>query len=133
MDARGTVRPFGGCTLEVVGPDSGGRDDGTVVVVVGGDIDAPEAAELESTLLGQIDAASLVVVDLGGAAHFGSRGLTALLRTQDAAARRGTRLHVSTGGRRHIRRPLEITGIDAIVPVFATVTDALAGSPLVRS
>ena len=74
-----------------------------------------------------------VVVDLGGAAHFGSRGLTALLRTQDAAARRGTRLHVSTGGRRHIRRPLEITGIDAIVPVFATVADALAGSPLVRS
>lgn len=128
MDARGTVRPFGGCTLQVLDPE-----DGAAVVVVGGDIDAPEAEELERALLGLLDDASLVVVDLGSAAHFGSRGLTALLRTQDAAARRGTRLHVSTGGRRHIRRPLEITGIDALVPVFPTRADALAGSPLVRS
>jgi anti-anti-sigma factor len=129
MDARvTTVRPFGGCTLEVRGPD-----DDVAVVVVGGDIDAPEAAELERTLLDLLDAAPLVVVDLGAVAHFGSRGLTTLLRTQDAAARRDVRLHVSTGGRRRVRRPLEITGIDAIVPVFATLADALAGSPLVRS
>ena len=126
MDARGTVRPFGGCTLEVVGPDAG-----ATVVVVGGDIDAPEAAELESTLLGLLDAASLVVVDLGGAAHFGSRGLTALLRTQMKSLER-TKARLSLDILNRIRAEADLLARFRLLTSLPGIGPIVAASLVIR-
>ena len=122
MDVLGTTtRPPCGITLQVRAPRSG-----AAVVAVAGEMDEVEAELLEHAV-GELAApVELVVIDLTGVAFFGSRGLAALVIAQDTAQRRGVRVHVATGeGNRRVVRPLQITGVDSVVPVFATVAEAL--------
>lgn len=128
MDVLGmTAHPACGIVLEVHGPEGG-----VATVSVTGEMDAAEALLLERAVLDLCAAPDglrpdLVVVDLGGVGFFGSRGLAALVIGHDAARRAGVRLRVATGeGNRRVRRPVEVTGVDTVVPVFATVAGALA-------
>ena len=96
-----------------------------------GDIDLVTAPELETELLDAAHSgARQVVVDLTEATFFDSSGVHALMRA-------GERLH-STGlqfaivcGNHVIKRILEITGVDQIFPVHATIENAIGpiGAP----
>lgn len=120
-----TPRPPCGITVGVRRPRPG-----AAVVAVAGEVDEAEAQLLERTVAGLDAGVALVVVDLAGVSFFGSRGLAALVLAQDAARRRGVRVHVATGeGNRRVVRPLQITGVDAVVPVFATAAEALGERP----
>lgn len=115
-------------------PEVRGPDGGVAVVLVRDEVDGPEAAMLERAVVDLCAAADrctpplvVVVIDLSAVSYFGSRGLAALVITRDAAIRRGVVLRVATGaGNRRVRRPIEITGIDTVLPVFDTLAQALA-------
>lgn len=96
-------------------------------IVVSGELDAAEAADVEAAAVGLLTGGTTaVVVDLGGVRYFGSRGLTALLRVQQAAVRSGVGLRVVTGeGNRPVIRPLTITGLDRELAVYPTLAAAL--------
>lgn len=97
-------------------------------LLVGGEIDSIEADALERSGIALLDGApELVVVDLGGVRYFGSRGMTALLRIQWAAAEVGAQLRVVTGAaNRPVIRPLTISGLDRELPLFPDVAAALS-------
>ncbi|MCX6462541.1 MAG: STAS domain-containing protein [Pseudonocardiales bacterium] len=116
------------CSGPSVGPEVRRLGSGVAVVAVRGEVDAPEAALLEGAVADACAAAAdLVVVDLSGVSNFSSRGLAALVIAHDVVTRHGVTLAIATGeGNRRVRRPLEITGLDTVLPVFATVGEALA-------
>jgi anti-sigma B factor antagonist len=99
---------------------------GTVVLAVYGDLDLHSADELGDRLVGAVErGASLLVVDLSGAAFVDSQGLGALLR--------GTRRLGPGEGRfrivvpaPEIRRLFEITSLDRVFPLDETREQALA-------
>ena len=96
-------------------------------LLVCGEIDSIEADALERSAIALLDSApDLVVVDLGEVRYFGSRGMTALLRIQWAAAEVGARLRVVTGAaNRPVIRPLTITGLDRELALFSDAAAAL--------
>lgn len=96
---------------------------------VSGEIDASEADALAAAGVDLLDAApDVLVVDLGAVRYFGSRGMTALLRIQRAAAEAGTQLRVVTGvANRPVLRPLTITGLDRELALFGDLAAASAG------
>jgi anti-sigma B factor antagonist len=96
---------------------------------VGGEIDSTEADLLERAGIDLLGAApAMVVVDLGDVRYFGSRGMTALLRIQWAAAEAGVRLRIVTGeANRPVLRPLTITGLDRELDLFPDLAAALSG------
>jgi anti-sigma B factor antagonist len=100
----------------------------STVVSVTGEVDmltAPRLASAVDTALGADDGAP-VVVDLSRVSFFDSHGLTALI--QEGPARRLARLRVVVGGAQPVIRPLQITGLDEVLPVYRTLHAALAGS-----
>ncbi len=110
-------------TMDVVEHRGGVRG-----LLVGGEIDSTEAETLERFGIALLDGApELVVVDLGEVRYFGSRGMTALLRIQWAAADAGAQLRVVTGAaNRPVIRPLTITGLDRELALFPDLAAALA-------
>jgi anti-sigma B factor antagonist len=94
-----------------------------------GEIDSTEADALETAGIRLLDGApGTIVVDLGGVGYFGSRGMTALLRIQWAAAEAGARLRIVTGAaNRPVIRPLTITGLDRELDLVPDLAAALAG------
>ncbi|MBW0117218.1 STAS domain-containing protein [Pseudonocardia abyssalis] len=102
--------------------------DGVRGLVVTGELDAAEAADVEAAAVALLTAGTAaIVIDLGGVRYFGSRGLTALLRVQRESRAAGVRLHVVTGAEnRPVIRPLTITGLDRELDLFPTLAAALA-------
>lgn len=96
-------------------------------LTVGGEIDSSEADALEHAGTALLDGGpDLLVVDLTGVRYFGSRGMTALLRIQWAAAEAGAVLRVVTGvANRPVIRPLTITGLDRELALFPDTAAAL--------
>ncbi|MDQ0382208.1 STAS domain-containing protein [Amycolatopsis thermophila] len=84
----------------------------TLLVEVGGDVDlvtAPRLAEIvEHRLRGPV---TLLVLDLSEVTFLGTAGLTVLVETQQAAARRGTALRVTGTGTRPVERALRAAGM----------------------
>jgi anti-anti-sigma factor len=95
------------------------------VLAVFGDIDMVTAPEFEKYLHSALrERPSALVVDLGGVDFLGSAGLTALV----AARREGgehTKLRVVAQSSATVR-PLQLTGLDQEIPIFATRDEALS-------
>jgi anti-sigma B factor antagonist len=92
-----------------------------VVLAVDGEIDAMTAPRLRASVaeaLRRLDGRPLVV-DLTGVTFLGSPGLQVLL---DCA---GETLRVVVDHNRPVTRPIELTGLDAVLPLFSSVPDAL--------
>ncbi len=100
--------------------------DGTVVLAVSGDVDLYVAGELKGLLAHAVDdGASTLVIDLSHVTFVDSMGLGVLLGAMQRLRAEGGELHLVVPGP-ELRRILEITRIDRLLPLHETVPDALA-------
>ncbi|MEU3855097.1 STAS domain-containing protein [Streptomyces sp. NPDC029554] len=101
-------------------------DDRTAVVDVSGDVDLHTSVALRayvSALLAQ--GARHLVLDLSATQYIDSTGLSTFIRLLHAAERCGGSLHLAAVPER-LERMVAMTGIAQLLPVHATVDDALA-------
>jgi anti-anti-sigma factor len=100
--------------------------DAAVVIAVDGELDISTAPELRDALSGLIDAGHRrVVLDLGGLAFCDSAGIGVFVRL----AKRLTELDGVLALARPtpiVRTVLDVTGMVELVPITATLQDALA-------
>ena len=94
------------------------------VLVVSGDIDMVTAPGFEKALIGALrPRPEILVVDLTGVAFLGSAGLTALVAArQEAGEVTAVRVVAKSSA---TARPLQLTGLDQELPLFATREEAL--------
>lgn len=99
--------------------------DRVVVIAVVGDIDIFTVSHLETA----VDTAlqkrpSAMIIDLTGVDFLASRGMSVLIQAREAAP---AQTHVfAVADAPATARPLRLTGIDRLVPVFGTLDQALA-------
>jgi anti-anti-sigma factor len=111
-------------------------DETALAIVAGvkGEIDLSNASLLERRLLDSFDGAVPLIVDLTDVAYLDSSALACLHRVSVAAGDRDVPIRVVTGEGGMAQRLLSITGLDEVLPPYATVQEALAsvssdGSP----
>jgi anti-anti-sigma factor len=98
---------------------------GVTVIAVGGDLDATNAAELETYVSDMRQSpGDHLVLDLTEVRFMDSAGLRALLNAHSAAARHGGSVRLAAL-QAMPARIVRITRVDAHLPVHATVDDAL--------
>jgi anti-sigma B factor antagonist len=102
----------------------------TAVVTAAGEIDLTNAEGFRDALLSALDAGALgLVVDLTATTFIDSAGVTALARASRRAAaseRTTVRLAVTSPA---VLRVLNLVGVDQLIEVHASVTDAVASLP----
>jgi anti-anti-sigma factor len=101
----------------------------TAVVTAAGEIDLTNAESLRDTLLSVLNAGALgLVVDLTATTFIDSAGVSALVRaSRRAAATEATmRLAVTAAA---VLRVLDLVGINRLIEVHPTVTEAVASLP----
>jgi anti-sigma B factor antagonist len=100
--------------------------DGVPVVSAPEDIDIGNAAGLRSALLRAAAGHPVIVVDLSSTEFCDSSGLNVLVRALRRAQADGgeVRLVATTAP---VLRILSVTGVDTVLPLFASVAEALAG------
>jgi anti-sigma B factor antagonist len=98
--------------------------DGVFVLAVAGELDMLTAPRLSQTLEEALaDEPRLLVVDLSDVTFLDSAGLAALLAAR-REARTGTSLRV-VANQRATLRPMQLTGVDEYLSVYASRRDAL--------
>ncbi|QUQ63405.1 STAS domain-containing protein [Kutzneria sp. CA-103260] len=102
---------------------------GSVAVVhVTDEVDMATEAQLRATLTDAVSAGpAALVLDLTCVTFFASAGLHVLVDVQHDATARGLDMLVAAD-KRSVLRPLQITGVDQLVTVVASVDQALAHS-----
>jgi anti-sigma B factor antagonist len=98
------------------------------VVVLPAEIDVTNSGEVYQQLTAALSpGVSTVIADLTSTSFCDSSGVHAIVRAHERAAARdvGLRLAVSPDG--SVRRVLQLTGADDVVPVFASVSEAIQG------
>lgn len=101
----------------------------TAVVIVAGEIDLTNAENLRDALLSALNAGARgLVVDMSATTFIDSAGVSALVRaSRRAAATEATvRLAVTAPG---VLRVLSLVGIDQLIEVHPSVSEALASLP----
>lgn len=108
------------------------RPGSLTVVEVVGDVDLQTAAGLLDVLQRELDrGVRVLVLDLDGVGFLAACGITTLLDADRAAQRSGADLRL-VGGCRLVRRPLELLGITAEMPLHRDVVSALAEPVRIR-
>jgi anti-sigma B factor antagonist len=104
------------------------RIGNAVVAAVSGEIDMVTAPLLHPAIAQHAAVAecSLLVVDLGEVSFLDSHGLTALVNIRQFAEDRGLSLSIVAAENRHVMRALEITDLDKVLPICASVDEALS-------
>lgn len=103
--------------------------EGLPVVAARGEVDVTSAPVLEEALEAQLEAgASSLVVDFLGVTFLDSTGLSALVRAHRRCTAAGGRLALVMADPQLLRL-LAVTGLDRLIPAFATVDAALADAP----
>ena len=102
---------------------------GSVAVVhVTGEVDMATEAKLRAAVTDAVSTEpAALVLDLTGVTFFASAGLHVLVDVQHEATASGLDLLVAADNRA-VLRPLQITGVDQLVTVVASVDQALAHS-----
>jgi anti-anti-sigma factor len=96
--------------------------DGVPVASLPGDVDSANAAEVLQELTREVsNEPAGLVVDLTETRYLDSAGIEVLFRLRDKLANRRQRLAVVVPGGSHLRRLLELTGLDKAV----TLTDEI--------
>jgi anti-sigma B factor antagonist len=102
---------------------------GLPVVSVRGEVDISSVGALDDALDAQFDAgACSVVVDFLGVTFLDSTGLSALVRAHRRSTEQGGRLALVMDDPQLLRL-LSISGLDRLIPSFATLDAALADRP----
>jgi anti-sigma B factor antagonist len=103
--------------------------DGGVVVEVDGEIDGLTAPRLRTAVFDAFDRVDgkPVVVDLTSVRFLGSAGLRALfdIAAESVNQRGHTPLRVVVDHTRPVIRPIEIVGLDNVLALYESVSDAL--------
>ncbi|MFC1435317.1 STAS domain-containing protein [Streptacidiphilus sp. N1-3] len=95
------------------------------VVQVSGDMDMETCPPLERALTRLIDDSTPhLALDMSGVGFLDSPGINALLRTANRAREHHGSLALAALPP-HLRRVLEIVGVDAVIPLHHSVADAL--------
>lgn len=101
----------------------------TAVVTAAGEIDLTNADGLRDALLSALNAGALgLVVDLTAATFLDSAGVSALVRASRRAAATEASLRLAVTGPA-VLRVLNLVGIDRLVDVHPSVTEAVASLP----
>lgn len=106
------------------------RDGRAVVVTVSGEVDVLTAPRLRAALDDALGDAvrGPVVLDLTDVDFLASRGLGTITDAhRDAAA--ATPLRVVIDHNRPVIRPIQVSGLDAVLRLYDSVDDALEGDP----
>jgi anti-sigma B factor antagonist len=101
----------------------------TVVVTAAGEVDLTNAESLRDALLSALNAGALgLVVDMTATTFLDSAGVTALVRAsrRSAATEATLRLAVTAAP---VLRVLNLVGIDQLIEVYPSVSDAVASLP----
>jgi anti-sigma B factor antagonist len=102
----------------------GGHGDGRAEVTVAGEIDFATHETLLNTLMEEIEHGHRrIVLDMSGVTFCDSTGLGVLIRVQQRAVAAGGWLRVA-GASETVRRALEITNLDRLIPAYRTVAEA---------
>jgi anti-anti-sigma factor len=104
-------------------------DGRACIVSLNGEHDLSTITDIQQSL-GEAATASAMVVDLTGAEFVDSAVLGALIASHREAvdADRGWSLVVGNGTGAAVRRILELTGLDTVLPMYAEQADALAAA-----
>jgi anti-anti-sigma factor len=101
----------------------------TAVVTAAGEIDLTNAEGLRDTLLSALNSGALgLVVDMTATTFLDSAGVTALVRASRRAAATEATLRLAVTGAA-VLRVLNLVGIDRMIEVHPSVTDAVASLP----
>ena len=103
------------------------RNEHHAVVIVTGDLDAATAPRLHSELA-QLseDGVDRIVLDLRRMTFVDSFGLGVIVNAKKRLSQQGNSLCLVAGAdQRTLRRVLEITGLERILPVHPSVTEAV--------
>ena len=100
--------------------------DGTVRVQVQGELDMSTSPQLHQVLGHEIAAGKRVVVDLSEIAFIDSTGLNTLIAALRASDYHSGELMVSPSMPSQVKRVLEITGLDQVLPIAAEAADTSA-------
>jgi anti-anti-sigma factor len=98
-----------------------------VIVRVTGELDTLTAPAVNAHLTAaqaELAAPTTVVLDLSDLTFMSSAGLALLVMHHEQCAEQGRRLLVVTGNNRSVLRPVRITGLDTMLELVATVSDA---------
>lgn len=93
-------------------------------VVVSGEVDLATADRLREALRDALDSAKPVVVDLGGCTFIDSVGLGVLLDAARRSERGGNRRLGLVSLTAPVKRLIELTQIDSVIPVFDSDDEA---------
>lgn len=102
------------------------RVRGCLVLSVVGEVDALTVPVLRAAVSAGIVENGPVVVDLTKVSFLGSAGLAMLVDAVRDANQHDTSVRIVVGFSRPVVRPLEVTGLDTVLPVFVSVQDAVA-------
>ncbi len=102
--------------------------EGSIVVTVSGSADMDQVDALAMQLRqAALDADEALILDLGGLSFICSGGLGALLQARNACQEHGLPLRLVAPSPA-VMDVLHTTRLDRVLPIFATVDDAVAGS-----
>lgn len=100
--------------------------DGYPIVTVTGEVDLYTATQFQEALLAAGLDAPALIVDLSEIAYIDSAGLSALLLIYKRLSSRGATLYViSPPDNPGVRRVIEVTRLDSLIPIHPTVDDLL--------
>ena len=105
----------------------------SIIVRAKGDIDSSTVGQLIAALTSALRLASthparLIIIDLQAVTFFGSAGLNAILDCREEAITAGSSVRL-VADNLQVVRPIEVTGLDRVLEVYSTVTDALQPNP----
>jgi anti-sigma B factor antagonist len=103
-------------------------DDGTTILRVAGEIDMSNSDKLRKQFMEALDTGTKsLVLDLSEVTFFASSGIAALAHAREYGKQSGDRpVHVVAS--RSVRRSLEATAMDRLLPLHATLDEALAAA-----
>jgi anti-sigma B factor antagonist len=94
------------------------------VAHVTGDVDLASADVFREGLAESVASGDAFVLDLGGVTFMGSLGFSVLVETHHETERRNIKWGIVAGSS-PISRPLQITGLEQVLPIYPSVSDAL--------
>ncbi|GGN29849.1 hypothetical protein GCM10011609_87170 [Lentzea pudingi] len=102
------------------------EQDGTLVALVSGEVDANSADHVFTEVVRCLDQRpAALVIDLDPVTFFDSSGIRVLLELGEQSAAHGVRFAVAASNR-VVVRPLTVTTVDRVLPLYASRTEAIA-------
>jgi anti-sigma B factor antagonist len=95
------------------------------IVSLPGEIDITNSTAMTASLIAVLDGPGLVIVDMTGTTFCDSSGLRMLITGRNRAAASGCTLRIVIRPDSSVARSLAILGMDRILPIYASVEDAL--------